>query len=177
VRDGEVGEGGDVLSVVAEHGFDFGELPAEHAGDDVELAADAGRVGLGEDGADRGGDHVAVPGGDGVENVAAEVDAAALPGGAEQDRTDRGLQPSVRIGDHQHHPVQPAGLEPAQETGPERAGFAVADVEAEDLPAPVRGHAGGDDDRLRGYPAAPAAPVATDPGLAKRRVQEHSRNT
>ncbi len=71
------------------------------------------------------------------------------------------------------HPVQPAGLEPAQEPGPERAGLAVADVEAEDLPTPVRGHAGGDDDGLRGHPAAPAAAVATDPGLAERRVEEH----
>jgi hypothetical protein len=35
VCDGEVGEGGDVLSVVAEHGFDFGELPAEHGLVDV----------------------------------------------------------------------------------------------------------------------------------------------
>ena len=43
---------------VAQHRFDLGELPSEHGGDDVELFADVRGVGLGEDGADRGGDHL-----------------------------------------------------------------------------------------------------------------------
>jgi hypothetical protein len=43
-----------------QHRLDGRELPAEHGGDDVELAADVLGVGLGEHGADRGGDHLAV---------------------------------------------------------------------------------------------------------------------
>src|SRR4029450_4800659 len=58
VRGGEGSEGGDVVAGVAQHRLDLGELAAEHAGDDLELGADAGLVGLGEDGADRGGDHL-----------------------------------------------------------------------------------------------------------------------
>jgi hypothetical protein len=37
---------------------DLGELSAEHRGDDLELVANVFGVGLGEDRADRGGDHL-----------------------------------------------------------------------------------------------------------------------
>jgi hypothetical protein len=40
--------------------------------------------------------------------------------------------------------VQPAGLQRPQERGPEGTVLAVADVQAEDFPAAVGGHAGGD---------------------------------
>jgi hypothetical protein len=54
------------------------------------------------------------------------------------------LEAGVGIRDHQLHADQAAGFEAAQERGPERAVFAVADVQAEDLAAAISGHAGGD---------------------------------
>jgi hypothetical protein len=60
VADGEAGERQQLVFCVPEHGLDLRELPAEHAGDDVELGVHVGGVGLGEDGADRGGDHLGV---------------------------------------------------------------------------------------------------------------------
>ena len=49
VPEREAGEGEQVVGGVAQHRLDLGELPAEHAGDDVELVADVVGVGLGED--------------------------------------------------------------------------------------------------------------------------------
>jgi hypothetical protein len=43
-------------------------------------------------------------------------------------------------------PGQPAGLERAQERGPERLVLAVADVDTQDLAAALSGDAGGDHD-------------------------------
>jgi hypothetical protein len=100
------------------------------------------------------------------EDVAQEVDPAALPGGAEQHRLDGGFQAGVGVGDDQLHPVQAAGLQRAQERGPERAVLAVADVEAEYLSAPVGRHAGGHHDRLRDD-------SVVDAGLAVGGVEEH----
>jgi hypothetical protein len=76
------------------------------------------------------------------------VHPAALPRGAEQHRLDRGLKPGVRVADHQLHAVQATGAQPAQERGPERAVLAVANVEAEHLPATIRGNPGGHHDGL-----------------------------
>ena len=45
---------------VAEHLLDIAQLLAEHRGDDLELLVDVLGVGLGEDGADRCGDHLGV---------------------------------------------------------------------------------------------------------------------
>ena len=58
MADREAGEGGDVIGGVAEHRLDLGELAAEHRGDDLELVTDVDGTGLGEDGADRGRDHL-----------------------------------------------------------------------------------------------------------------------
>src|SRR5581483_6099863 len=58
VRFGKGGEGQDVGCCVPEHGGDGGELPAELVGDGLELFGDGGCVGLGEDRADGGGDHL-----------------------------------------------------------------------------------------------------------------------
>jgi hypothetical protein len=91
---------------------------------------------------------------------------AALPSRADQHRLDGGLETGVRVGDDQLGAAQPAGLEGAQERGPEGAVLAVADRAAEHLPVPVGGHAGGDDDGLGDHP-----PV--DPGLAVGRVEKH----
>ena len=69
------------------------------------------------------------------------------------------------IGDDQLGAGQPAGLQRAQERGPERAVLAVADGEAEHLPVAVGGHPGGDHHGLGDHP-----PV--DPRLAVGGVQE-----
>ena len=45
---------------LAQHLLGLGELLAEHGGDDVELLVDLLGVGLGEDGANRGRDHLLV---------------------------------------------------------------------------------------------------------------------
>ena len=55
---------------------------------------------------------------------------------------------SSRIGDDQLHPAQAAGLQRAEERGPECPKLGVADIEPEHLTAPVSGHAAGDHDRL-----------------------------
>jgi hypothetical protein len=60
VRDREPGEREQVVVGVAEHRLDLGELFAEHRGDDLELLMDVLGVGLGEDRADRCGDHLLV---------------------------------------------------------------------------------------------------------------------
>ncbi|GAA0313855.1 hypothetical protein GCM10009540_36670 [Streptomyces turgidiscabies] len=55
--------------------------------------------GLGEDGADRRGDHLRGTLGDDGEDVADEVDSAALPDGAEHDLAD-GFDPAaMAVGD------------------------------------------------------------------------------
>ena len=123
----------------AQHLLDLGQLLAEHRGDHLELLVDVLGVGLGEDRADRRGDHLRVALGHHGEDVAHEVHPAPLPGGPEQHRADRGLQAGVGVGDDQLDPAQPAGLQRAQERGPERPVLAVADVEPEDLTPPVGG--------------------------------------
>ncbi len=60
VPDRGAAEGEELVSGVAEHRFDGGQLPAEHGGDDVELGAHVLAVRLCEDGADRGRDHLGV---------------------------------------------------------------------------------------------------------------------
>jgi hypothetical protein len=159
VPGGEAGEGQQVLGGVVEHGLDLGQLPAEHAGDDVELLADVLLIGLGEDGADCGGDHLGVAPGDLGQDVAQEVHAAALPGRAEQHGGDRGLQSGVGVGDDQLNSGEPARLQRSEEGGPERAVLGVADGEPEHLPPSVRADSGGDDDSLGDDPTV-------DPGLA-----------
>ena len=54
VRHREIGEGGDVVGGLTQHGFDPAQLAAEHTGDGVELLTHMLGVGLGEDGSDGG---------------------------------------------------------------------------------------------------------------------------
>ncbi len=54
------------------------------------------------------------------------------------------------VGDHELHTGESTGLERAQEATPERLGFGVADVAAQDLPVPISGDPGGHDDGHRG---------------------------
>ncbi|GGV29523.1 hypothetical protein GCM10010293_29240 [Streptomyces griseoflavus] len=82
------------------------------------------------------------------EDVADEVDPAALPGGAEHDLADRFDQTAVAVGDDQADATHAAFLQVTQELGPEIFALAVADRDADDFAAAVRGDAGGDDDGL-----------------------------
>ena len=56
----EVRERGEVGLGVEQHLGDGGELAGEHVGHEVDLGPDLGLAGLGEDCADRGGDHLGV---------------------------------------------------------------------------------------------------------------------
>src|SRR3546814_8996070 len=96
------------------------------------------------------------------------VNPTTLPRRALEHGPDRCKQSRVSVGDHQFHPVHPAGLEGAQERGPERLRLGVADLEAEDFPAPVGGYADRDDDGLGDHPPS-------DAGFAIGRVEEHVR--
>src|SRR2546430_14915267 len=70
--------------------------------------------------------------------VAHKVYAAALPG-CPQNLDDGGLQPFVRVRDHQLRPAQAATCQPAQELDPERLGLAVAERHAEHLAPTIGG--------------------------------------
>ncbi len=81
-----------VVLRLAEHRLDLGQLPAEHASDDIELLLDVLGIRLGEDRADRRGDHLGVALRHDRQDVAHEMHAASLPTGADQDRCDGLLQ-------------------------------------------------------------------------------------
>jgi hypothetical protein len=104
----EAGEGQQVFGGGAHHLLDLRQLPAQHRRDGLELLVDVGSIRLGEDRADRSGDHFSVPAGHLGEHVSQEVDPAALPGRAEHDRTDGLFEAFVGVGDHQLHPSQAA---------------------------------------------------------------------
>lgn len=89
-------------------------------------------VGLEEDLPDGGGHHGVLSLRHVGQGVPHEVDAAALPGGAEH-AGDRGLQPLVRIGDDQLHALEAAARQVLEEARPEGLGLARADVQADDL--------------------------------------------
>ena len=126
-------------------------------------------VGLSEDGADGGGDHLGRGLRDTGEDVAHEVHAASLPRGADEHRLDRGLQPEVVVRDHQLHTGEPAGPEAFEERGPERPVFAVANVHAQDLPVAGGGHPGGDH---HGPGHDPAVDAALEVGGIREHVRE-----
>ena len=77
VGDREGGEGGQVLAGISQHGGDLGELGLKHGRDLVQLLGDLGAGGLGEDGADGGGDHPGRGLGHPGKHVSEEVDPAS----------------------------------------------------------------------------------------------------
>ena len=69
-----------------------------------------------------------------------------MPGRAD-DAADGGLQPVVRIGDHQLHAAQAAANHALEEGRPERLGFRRTDVQPNDLALAIG--VGGDGDYRR----------------------------
>ena len=124
------------------------------------------RVGLGEERADRGVDHLGRRLRHAGEHVTHEVHTAALPARTDEHRTDRWLEPEVMVGDRQLHTRQSTGAQALAGRGRERAVFAVADVGAEHFPLASHGDTRGDDHRPGHDPAAHAV-------LDVGGVQEH----
>ncbi len=84
------------------------------------MGGDVGRgLGLSEDRADRGGDHLLVGGADAGEDVSHGVDLAALPAGTGEHSGDRGFQAGVGVGDNPPHPGQAPILQRREERCPE----------------------------------------------------------
>jgi hypothetical protein len=77
-----------IFTAIGEHRGDVGELAGEHGHDPVELFVDSPGVGLSEDRADGGGDHLSVGSGHPGQHVAHEMGTTPLPGGAEHDGGD-----------------------------------------------------------------------------------------
>jgi hypothetical protein len=73
VRDREAGDGQQLRGRVRQHRLDLGELAPKHGRDGVQLLMDVLVVGLGEDRANRGGDHLGRALGDLAKHVAQEV--------------------------------------------------------------------------------------------------------
>ena len=110
-----------------------GKRSAKVADDPVELLTDGGGVGLGEDRLDGGDHHVGVGPGHPGQDVAHEVDPAALPGRPDHHRLDGRLEAQVLVGDDEADPAQPPGPQRAQELGPKGPVLGVADGTAEHL--------------------------------------------
>jgi len=125
----------------------------QHGGDLVDLVGDLCGGRLGEAGADRGGDHLGRPSWHAGEHVAEELDAAALPAGPAMTAPMACLRPVWASETTSCTPGQAAGLQRAQERGPEGAVLAVTDVQAQQLPAAVGAHPGGDHHRPGDHPA------------------------
>ncbi len=80
-------------------------------------------------------------------------------------RGDGLLQADVGVGDLELRPVQSTDFPGTQERGPGPLVLAFANVNAKDLPAPVRSYPEGDHDGL-GHDSVP------DPGFALGRIEE-----
>ena len=117
---------------VVHDGGELGDLRADLVGDRAPLHARGFRRLLGEGGGNEGRDDPPPALAGMGEHVAHEVDAASLPGGAE-DAGRGSLQALVVVGDHQPHAAQPAPGEAAQELGPEGLGLGCADLHAQHL--------------------------------------------
>ena len=92
--------------------------------------------GFREDRADERGDHLVLPARDVREDVAHQVDAAALPARPLDRLADGRLHAPVRVGDDEVHTSEAAVLQAGEEPSPEHRVLAVTNVHAEDLTAP-----------------------------------------
>ena len=166
MRPREPGEGQDLGLGRIHQGSDLDDPVGELVADRVPGAAHGVGVGLSKDRAEHGCDHVHLGFRDQGEEVAGEVDPAALMGRALETAHDRRGQASVLIRDDQPDPVQAAALQRGEEPAPEHFVLTVPDVKAEDLPAPIAGDSGRDHDRFGGDQM-----VAAD--VEVRRVEKH----
>ena len=141
----EVAERQHVLPGLVHQLSGLGETLSERGGQVIPAAEDLGCVLLGEHAAQRGGDHALMGLWNALQQVAGEMDTAALPHTALQLPADRLGESRVGIAHHQLHASQAAFLERAEELAPEALAFAVAHLEAQQLPASVGIDAHGDD--------------------------------
>ena len=107
----EPAEREDIGARVVQHFGDLRVRAFKHPGDLVELGLDVLCVGLGEDGADDGGDHVLTCARDDGEHISHEMDSAALPGSTLKDGADGLLEAGVGVGDDELDAVQSAGFQ------------------------------------------------------------------
>ena len=98
-------------------------------GDLGELALGRLCVGLGEDRSGIGGDEDRAALRDVGEDVAEEMDPAALPGRPDERRFDRLAEPDVGVADDEPDAGEVAGDKGAQKRPPEGAGLPVPDLE------------------------------------------------
>ena len=116
------------------------------------------RVLLGEDGAqDPAGRGPTGPRGDRRDNVALQMDDAALPCGAGEDLAHSAHDAAVRVGGHAPHSFEAALAKPAQEALPAGVGLGVDAGEADHPADSIL--ADGDGGDRRGGGAAAAAPA------------------
>ncbi len=148
--------GEDVLLGAFHQRGELGHLGAELVGHRAPLGVGGGCVLLGVGGADPGRDDAALRLACVGQRIAGEVDAAALPGGAQHLRHG-GLQALMCVGDDELHARQAAPLQAAEEIQPEGLRLGAADGHAEDLAPPV----GVDTDR-DGHGYRDDAPGLTD---------------
>jgi hypothetical protein len=83
------------------------------------------------------------------EQVAGEVDPAALVPSTLETAPQGLYEAGVLVADHELHPSQATALQAGEEARPERLVLAVADVDAQDLSGAVRGDASRDHDGHR----------------------------
>ena len=102
------------------------------------------------------------------EDVAQQVDPAALLGRSLHRLADGCLKAPVRVRDQELHTAQPAAFQAREEAGPEHGVLGVPDVNTEDLTPSLGGHARGDHDRT-------GHDLILDPCLDVGRVKEHVR--
>ena len=101
--EGKRREGEQVLAGVSELVGHVGELGPQGGDDLAELGPDVAAVGLGEDRADGGRDHLGLGPRDTGQSVSQEVDPAALPRRPDEHLGDGRFEPQVVIGDHELH--------------------------------------------------------------------------
>ena len=123
--EGQVGQ--DVMLALVHQGSELGPTRPELVGDLPPGLASGVGVGLEEGLAQGGGDHGVLALRHVGQGVPHQVDAAALPGGAE-DAGDRLLEAFVGIGDDQLHAFQAAPDQALEEARPERLRLRRADL-------------------------------------------------
>jgi hypothetical protein len=109
-----------------------------------ELVSGAFRVGLGEDRADQRCDDRPLLVFRHGQQVSHGVNPAALPTSVLEHPPNRGLESSVRVGDHESNAVKVPVDQRAEELGPERLVLGVTNINTQHLTVPVSTKSGGD---------------------------------